>query len=65
MRHLIGIEDLSVAEIEELVATAEDIIDNPLKYAEVCRGKKLYDKRDSIAKRDADRDIERAMKERY
>ena len=28
----------------------------------LCRGKKLYDKRDSIAKRDADRDIERAMK---
>ena len=41
MRHLIGIEDLSVSEIEELVATAEDIIDNPKKYAEVCRGKKL------------------------
>ena len=41
MRHLIGIEDLSVAEIEGLVATAEDIIDNPKKYAEVCRGKKL------------------------
>ena len=41
MRHLIGIEDLSVAEIEELVAAAEDIIDNPAKYAEVCRGKKL------------------------
>ena len=41
MRHLIGIEDLSVAEIEGLVATAEDIIDNPQKYAEVCRGKKL------------------------
>lgn len=41
MRHLIGIEDLSVAEIEELVATAEDIIDNPAKYAEVCHGKKL------------------------
>ena len=41
MRHLIGIEDFSVAEIEELVATAEDIIDNPAKYAEVCRGKKL------------------------
>ena len=41
MRHLIGIEDLSVAEIEELVATAEDIIDNPEKYAEVCHGKKL------------------------
>ena len=41
MRHLIGIEDLSVAEIEYLVATAEDIIDNPAKYAEVCHGKKL------------------------
>lgn len=41
MRHLIGIEDLSVSEIEGLIATAEDIIDNPKKYAEVCRGKKL------------------------
>ena len=31
----------------------------------VCKGKKLYDKRDSIAKRDADRDIEKAMKNRF
>lgn len=31
----------------------------------VARGKKLYDKRQSIAKRDAERDIDRAMKERY
>ncbi len=31
----------------------------------LCRGKKLYDKRDSQARRDADRTIERAMKERY
>ncbi len=31
----------------------------------LCKGKKLYDKRDSIAKRDAKRDIDRAMKERY
>ena len=30
----------------------------------LCKGKRLYDKRDSIAKRDADRDIERAMKNR-
>ena len=30
----------------------------------LCRGKKLYDKRDSIAKRDADREIERRMKDR-
>ena len=31
----------------------------------LCKGKKNYDKREDIAKRDADRDIERAMKERY
>ena len=41
MRHLIGIEDLSVNEIEELIRTAEDIIENPKKYAETCHGKKL------------------------
>lgn len=29
----------------------------------VCRGKKLYDKRDTIAKRDADRKMDRAIKE--
>lgn len=31
----------------------------------LCKGKKLYDKRESAAKRDADRDIEKAMKNRY
>ncbi len=31
----------------------------------LCKGKKLYDKRDSMAKRDADRDIEKAMKNRF
>ena len=31
----------------------------------LCKGKKLYDKRESIAKRDADRNIERHMKERF
>ena len=41
MRHLIGIEDLSVAEIEDLIATAEDIIANPDKYSKVAQGKKL------------------------
>ena len=30
----------------------------------LCKGKKLYDKRDDIAKRDADRIIERQMKDR-
>ena len=30
----------------------------------LCKGKKLYDKRDVAAKRDAERDIDRAMKNR-
>ena len=30
----------------------------------LCKGKKLYDKREDAAKRDAKRDIDRAMKER-
>lgn len=30
----------------------------------LCRGKKLYDKREDMAKRDAKREIERAIKER-
>ena len=30
----------------------------------LCRGKKQYDKRDSIAKRDAEREMERRMKDR-
>lgn len=30
----------------------------------LCRGKKLYDKREDAAKRDAKRDIDRALKER-
>lgn len=41
MRHLIDITDLSVQEIDELIATAEDIIEVPEKYAEACHGKKL------------------------
>ena len=40
-RHLIDITDLTTAEIDELIATAEDIIDNPAKYQEVCRYKQL------------------------
>lgn len=31
----------------------------------LCKGKKLYDKRDVAAKKDAARNIERAMKERF
>ena len=41
MRHLIDILDLSVEEINELIAVANDIIENPSKYSEKCRGKKL------------------------
>ena len=41
MRSLINITDLSVAEIEELIATANDIIANPEKYREKCRYKKV------------------------
>lgn len=41
MRHLIDITDLTVGEVNDLVQTAEDIIANPEKYAEVCHGKKL------------------------
>ena len=41
MRSLISILDLSVEELDELIAIANDIIDNPAKYSEICRGKKL------------------------
>lgn len=40
-RSLIDIVDLSVEEIDSLIKTALDIIDNPKKYSEICRGKKL------------------------
>ena len=41
MRSLIDILDLSVEELDELIATACDIIDHPQNYADICRGKKL------------------------
>ena len=31
----------------------------------LCKGKKLYDKREALAKKDQKRDVERAMKERF
>ena len=40
-RSLIDILDLSVGEIDELIATACDIIDHPDEYAHKCAGKKL------------------------
>jgi len=41
MRSLIDIVDFSVEELQQLLDTACDIIDNPGKYAEACKGRKL------------------------
>lgn len=41
MRHLIDPMDLSVQEMEKLLALANDIIEHKEKYSEVCKGKKL------------------------
>ncbi len=41
MRHLIDPTDLTLAEIDDILVLAEDIINNRPKYAEVCKGKKL------------------------
>lgn len=41
MKSLIDIMELSTAEIDELIETALDIIENPAKYSEKCKGKKL------------------------
>ena len=41
MRSLIDILELTTEEIDELLKVANDIIANPSKYSEKCRGKKL------------------------
>lgn len=41
MRHIISPTDLTVSELTDLLNLAEKIIQNPKKYSEVCRGKKL------------------------
>ena len=41
MRHLIDITDLSVEELDELLDLASDIAENPKKYQESCKHKKL------------------------
>ncbi len=41
MKSVINILDLSVEELQKLIDTANDIIENPQKYAEICKGKKL------------------------
>ena len=41
MRSLIDILDFTVEELDELIDLANDIIENPEKYSEKCKGKKL------------------------
>ncbi len=41
MRSLIDITDFTTEELEELIKSACDIIENPKKYSEACKGKKL------------------------
>ena len=41
MKSLIDISELTTNEIEELIGIANDIIANPEKYSEKCKGKKL------------------------
>ena len=41
MRHLLEPMDLTIEEINQLLATGDDIIDNPQKYAHKCDGKIL------------------------
>ncbi|MFT4146823.1 MAG: aspartate carbamoyltransferase [Mobilitalea sp.] len=41
MRHIISPTDLTVSELDELLLLAEEIIQEPKKFSEVCRGKKL------------------------
>lgn len=41
MKHIISPTDLTVTELDELLDLAEEIIANPKKFSDVCRGKKL------------------------
>lgn len=41
MRHLLDTTDLSLDEIDDMIALAMDIINNKQKYAHICDGKKL------------------------
>ena len=41
MRSVIDVLDLTTTEIDELIAVAKDIIANPVKYSEKCKGKKI------------------------
>ena len=41
MKHVLDITDLSIEEIDSLIATAMDIIKDKEKYQDICKRKKL------------------------
>ncbi len=41
IKHLIGPEDLSIEELDNLIQLAQNIANNPQKYTEICKGKIL------------------------
>ncbi len=41
MKHIISPTDLTVSELNELLELSEEIIQNPKKFSDVCRGKKI------------------------
>ena len=41
IRNLISITDFSVEEIDKMIGVARDIMTNPKKYIDICKGKKL------------------------
>lgn len=41
MKHLIDIMELTTEEIDQMISVAKDIISDPAKYAEKCKGRKL------------------------
>ncbi len=41
IRNLISITDFSVEEIDKMIGVAGDIMTNPDKYIDICKGKKL------------------------
>ena len=41
MRHIMNALDLSMDELDDLISLAEQIMENPRKYSECCKGKKL------------------------
>lgn len=41
MKHIISPTDLTVSELNELLVLSEEIIQDPKKFSDVCRGKKL------------------------